>query len=486
MKAYSRLTTYQRLRQQPQWRLLAADHAPAVLALLGSLLLDNERTLPASILHERLARELEELRLRGLDLPRTAQAYVSDWLAAGWLERRFPEAGSEEVYELSAEAVAALRWAQGLDAGRSAATESRLALVIQQLAQLAAQTDRDVESRLRALYAERERIDREITEVAAGRVEVLPAERALERAREAIGLADELAEDFRRVRDEFQRLNRQFRERVIEDEGGRGEVLEALFAGVDLIAESEAGRSFEAFWRLLTDAEQSAQLEAAIDALLSREFAAAMSRRERSFLLQLTRTLLDRGGQVHEVFQHFARSLKSFVQSREYLEQRRLNRLLKQAQAEALALRESVRADADSGFTLRLTSSRLRSLSQWRLRDPLAGAVQTRMQRGAGAEVSLASVGELVAQSEIDFRSLRAHVLAVLDELGQCSVGTVLERHPAEQGLGSVVGYLTLGSRHGVVAAGSEQVSWIGRDGQRRRARIPLVYFVKEKRDELA
>jgi hypothetical protein len=486
MKTYSRLATYQRLRQQPQWRLLAADHAPAVLALLGGLLLEGERTLPASMLHERLARELDELRLRGMDLPRTAQAYVADWLSAGWLERRFPEGGSEEVYELSTQAIAALRWAQGLDGGRSAATESRLALVIQQLAQLAAQTDRDVESRLRNLHAERERLDRQIAAVAAGQVDVLEESRALERAREVIALADELSEDFRQVRDEFQRLNREFRERVIEDEGQRGEVLEALFAGVDLIAQSEAGRSFEAFWRLLTDAEQSAQLEAAIDAVLTRDFASGMSRRERSFLLQLTRTLLDRGGHVHEVFQHFARSLKSFVQSREYLEQRRLSRLLKQAQAEALALRDRVRAEQECGFVLRLSSSRLRSLSQWRLHDPRARAVETRVQRGAGAQVSLESVSKLVAQSEIDFRTLRGHVVALLDALGQCSIGAVLERYPAEQGLGSVVGYLTLGSRHGFVSPGqSEVVSWSGQDGQTRRAAIPLVHFVREKRHEL-
>jgi len=38
-------------------------------------------------------------------------------------------------------------------------------------------------------------------------------------------------------------------------------VLDALFAGVDVIGESDAGKTFAAFWRLLTDPEQSATLE---------------------------------------------------------------------------------------------------------------------------------------------------------------------------------------------------------------------------------
>lgn len=487
MKTRARIATWQRLRQQPTWKLLAADNAPLIAALLQTLLLDAERQLPTSLLHERLARELEELRAQGHAVPRTAQAYVADWLASGWLERRFPEGASEELYELSTQAIGALRFLGGLDASRSVATESRLALVIQQLVQLARQTDSDPHSRLAELHAERERIGAQIAAVSAGRVDVLDDARALERAREIIALADELAEDFRHVRDDFQRLDRDFRERIIDDDRQRGEVLEALFAGVDVIAESESGRSFDAFWRLLTDAEQSSQLESAVDAVTARPFARALDRQQRSFLLHLTRILLDRGGHVHDVLQHFARSLKGFVRSRAYLEQRRLHQLLKRAQAEALQLRDRLRSNEGIDYTLTLSSARLNSLSRWRLNDPRTGHVDGSIVRANGAAITLDSVGELVAQSEIDFRTLKQCVRTLLDEHAQCSVGGVLERFPAEQGLGSVVGYVALGSRHGVcVPDRFESVSWRGEDGHERRARIPLLYFLKEKRDELA
>lgn len=486
MKTYARAVLWQRLRRQPTWKLLAADHSPFIAALLQSLLLDGERQLPASLLHERLARELDVLRVQGLELARTAQAYVAEWLSAGWLERRFPANASEEQYELTAPAIVALRFLASLDSGRSVATESRLALVIQQLVQLARQTDANPHSRLEELLAERERIDAQIAAVSEGRVDVLDDARALERAREIIALSDELAEDFRHVRDDFQQLDREFRERIIDDKRQRGEMLEALFAGVDVIAESESGRSFDAFWRLLTDAEQSGQLEAAVDAVASRPFARALDRRERSFLLHLTRTLLDRGGHVHDVLQHFARSLKGFVQSRAYLEQRRLHQLLKQAQTEALKLRDEVRSNEGIDYTLTLSSARLNSLSRWRLNDPRSSQVDGSIVRANGAAITLDSVGELVAQSEIDFRTLKQRVRSMLAEHAQCSVGSVLERYPAEQGLGSVVGYIALGSRHGMpVPDRFESVRWCGEDGHKRRARIPLMYFLKENRDAL-
>ena len=73
-----------------------------------------------------------------------------------------------------------------------------------------------------------------------------------------------------------------------------------------------------------------------------------------------------------------------------------------------------------------------------------------------------------------------------VERSGSDSEEVVLERYPAEQGLGSVVGYVALGSRHGMPLPDSfESVSWRGEDGHERCARIPLIYFLKEKRDEL-
>ena len=458
-KADNAIATYRRLREQSLWRLLASANGPAVIGLLQTHLFEGDRRLPASILYERLDRDLEDLRAQGVDLPQTAQAYVADWLAAGYLERRFPPGASEEEYELSAGAAAAIRFAAGLVEPRTMATESRLAVVIQQLVRLAEETDTNPETRVATLLSERERIDEQIEAIRHGRLQPLPEARALERVHEIIALADDLAGDFRRVRDRFEQLNRDLRERLMDNDASRGEVLEALFAGVDVIADSEAGQTFSAFWRLLTNPDQSSALDQAIDEVVSRDFAGQLDIRDRRFLLRLTPMLLEQGGMVHEVLQHFARSLRHFVQSREYLEQRRFNQLLK---------------------------DRLRSLAQWVLFDPAAQAPGGGMQEGEGAPIDLDTVGDLVAQSEIDFRVLRANIRAVLRERSQASIGEVMSRFPATQGLGSVVGYMALGARHGVRSDRIETVEWEGQDERRRRARIPSLYFVRERVHELA
>jgi hypothetical protein len=47
------------------------------------------------------------------------------------------------------------------------------------------------------------------------------------------------------------------------------------------------------------------------------------------------------------------------------------------------------------------------------------------------------------------------------------------------------VGYVALGARHGELTVGSEDVSWVGADEQRRRARVPALYFIRERYVEL-
>ncbi|QAU25352.1 DUF3375 family protein [Dyella sp. M7H15-1] len=58
-------------------KLGAADHAPEIIGLLQTLLMDGERKLSASILFERLQHQLDAINASDLprELPRTAQAY---------------------------------------------------------------------------------------------------------------------------------------------------------------------------------------------------------------------------------------------------------------------------------------------------------------------------------------------------------------------------------------------------------------------------
>ena len=138
---------------------------------------------------------------------------MANWLSDGYLERRFPPGATEEEYELSTATVEAIRFLSAIPAPHSTVTESRLSLVIQALAGLAgyrcrqASPDRAPDGRA-GPHRQGDRCPPQ------GSTAVLPRDTALERTWQIISLADDLTGDFRRVRDQFEPLNRELRERI--------------------------------------------------------------------------------------------------------------------------------------------------------------------------------------------------------------------------------------------------------------------------------
>jgi hypothetical protein len=187
MSSVKTIAQLRQLRQQPLWKLLASHNAPIVLAVLQELLLGEHKIMPASALHERLTQELQRLKQAGEEIPPSAQVHVAAWLSEGWLTRRLPAGAQEEQYELTTDAVTAIRFLQGVLQPRVLATESRLATVMQQLTKLAEDTNPDPGSRRQALLAERARIDRQLDDLGRGVVETLPTERDFDASRLTVG-----------------------------------------------------------------------------------------------------------------------------------------------------------------------------------------------------------------------------------------------------------------------------------------------------------
>ena len=474
-------TRLARLRSGATWSLLRAHTAPAVATILRANFLDSgEPRVPAPILFERLNDDLAALREVGMNLPRSAQEYCADWLGAGWLERRADERGSAETYELSSDAHAALRMLAELESPPSAATESRLTTVMESLHRLMVETDPDASSRLAALEDERDRLEARIAALREGRVGgTLDDATALERVRDILALAGQLPGDFTRVRREIENLHIRFRREIVDNDGGRGDVLDALFRGVDILAEQEAGRSFRAFYALLIDAESNARLDAAIETVLGREFAGLLASSERDVLNGLVPDLVRRGGEVNDTYGTLARSLRGFVQHREYVEERRMARLLTMAQREVGRVSERVSLIRPVGVDLTLSTAQTCSVGTWQWQSG-AREVPEPLVDNVPESLDLEDLRRLVRESEIDLRELRGHIADVLEDRPVAGIGDVLAAHPASQGFGSIVGlvYLAIGGLAGEAtldAGGVELVPW----DDERGVRIPRLLFVR-------
>ncbi len=452
---------YRTLRDAPMWRLLASQQGPLVIGILQALLYEEERTLPGSVFLERLAPLWAEATLEAVS-PEDARALAARFVREGYLVTRLPAGALEEQYELTAGALEAIRILSRALTRRSGPSESRLEMLAHAVVKLAQDADPDPARRIEQLEAEKRRIDEEIAAVKAGARTVLGKDAAQARTGDILELFAELLNDFRSVREEFDRLNLDLRERIMTSEGSRGDVLERFFAGYDEIAQSEAGLAFTGFYRLLTNESASAEMEAALERITQQPFYGELSLRERRTLAQLRSELLSRSMDTHDVMRRLAQSLRQFVESREYVEERRMGQLLREARAAAAAAREDAH-QRKTFLELVLPNADIHSPTQYELDDPSVDVENYDVSFAPPPEIDREALAQRIRFAEINYGELRLAVvealgLAKMEGRGKVSVSEVWSHVPNHQGLGSIVGLLTLAARYGEAAEAAESV----------------------------
>lgn len=340
-------------------KLLRAENMPVIAATCGRHLVE-QRVLPYPEFVTLVAEDLAELRDDGFALPRTAQEYIADWIRDAILIRR-ATAAREETVELSPSAADAIGFIASIDQPRASVTSSRLANVSELLSTLARDTDPDPAHLVEALRRERDRIDQQIARVEQQGYVPLDDASAQERLAEVLRLADEVPRDFAKVAGSLEQLNQSLREQIVNHDGQRGGVLAEVFSGVDVIENSDAGRSFNAFYRLLLDPELIEGFDAAVDAVLQREFTNELPLAESAFLRQYLTTLQRESAQVRGTLTDLSRSLRRFVETQEYREHKRLADAIGRAEQVAMAVLRELPATHPLGLGLDLTSMTISS-----------------------------------------------------------------------------------------------------------------------------
>lgn len=508
----ARKEDYEQLRRASTWRLLAATKAPAVLAILQAVFPAGDRRLPRSelvarvgthlaLLHDTDAEHADavhadaghpgtehadaehpgDLREQPGRSGRTAAEYVDAWVREGYLTRRDDPQRTETTFEPSPATIDAIQFIASLQEHRPTTTESRLALVIQQFERLAQETETDRDVRLADLQRRRERIEQEIRDLAEGELLLPSTEASLDTLRDILQIASELSGDFLQYREDLRAVDLHLREQILSPEGSRGDILEQLLAGDDLLGQSTVGRTFTAFFRMLNDPVQTRTAQELVDRLLDRDFARSLRREERERLANVFSDLYEPAQEVLDVKTELYRSLARFVRSQDFRQHRVLLEALQEAQGLALAQKDEVPTRAPFPLELDLSRVQLSSVSQHRLKDPTDPGAPAEAEVHDATTLSVEVLQDLVRTNDIDIAGLTGDVNAVRGRSGQASIGEVLREHPASQGLASVIGLMFLATQHAQRREGStEVVTWHELDGTDYAALVPTYYFLED------
>ena len=467
----------------PTWAVLRADHAPLVLSFLGRVFVErNAGPQSAGALSAEFDDELYALnqRLGEGTFPKPAAAYLDDWAAPdrGWLRKFYPPGSDEPQYDLAPAVEKALLWVQDLRPRTFVGTESRLNTVFELLRQMVFGADDDPEARLVELRRRRAELDDEIARAERGEVAVLDAVSQRDRYQQFSRTARELLADFREVEENFRRLDRSLREQIAGWTGAKGALLDQVVGDRSGIAESDQGRSFQAFYDLLLSHRRQAELTDLLERLGRIEHLADQDER----LMRVHFDWLDACERTQGTVRLLSEQLRRFLDDQAWVENRRVFDLLRGIESKALQLRAVGQPPIVTELDDTRVSVNLPTERPLYRRARAAPIDSTTAEAGDG-DFDASALHDL---RYVDREQLAGRVLGSLSHRDQVGLREVVAGDPLEQGLAELIAYLSLDEPRVRVIFDEdhrERVGWTA-DGSERVADLPRVTFSRTRSEE--
>ena len=474
---FQQLTTQR--RSHPGWRLLAADHAPMIASFLhAAFIKPNLRSIGRQQLGSALDDYLYQLHdVAGEVLfPKAATAYLDDWASdeRAWLRKYYPPGADEAHYDIAPATEHAIDWLNKLGQRQFIGTESRLMTVFALLRDITEGSELDPRARIAELKRRKAEIDVEIAEISAGRLELMDPTQVRERFLQMAATARELLSDFRAVDNNFRTLDRQVREHIATWDGSKGELLQAVFGQRDLIAETDEGKSFRAFWDLLMSPSRQDELSRLLDTVM--QLAPVRELEPDGRLQRIHYDWLEAGEVTQRTVARLSAQLRRYLDDQAWLENRRIMQLIRDIEQKALGLRGQVE---ERGFMEIDEAAPNVALAMDRTlyNPPFKPKITQRIVDEEGAPVSSDALFE---QVYVDQLRLVSNIRRALQTRRQVSLATLTQEYPLEQGLAELATYLKLATQDVHAAIDDEQsetVSWLDERGRTRHATLPLIIY---------
>lgn len=473
-------------RSHPAWRLLAADHAPMVASFLHrSFIVPNVRTIARQQLVSQLDDHLFQLHeLAGENLfPKPAAVYLDDWASddRGWLRKYYPQGQDEPHYDLTPPAEQAIEWLQGLGQRTFIGTESRLMTVFGLLKQIVDGTELNPRARIAELQKRKADIDAEIVRVKAGHLELMEPNQIRERFLQMASTARELLSDFRALDQNFRTLDRSVRERIATWEGGKGDLLQQVFGWRDLIADSDEGKSFRAFWDLLMSPSRQDELSKLLERVMAMTPLRELEPDSR--LRRIHYDWLEAGEVTQRTVARLSEQLRRYLDDQAWLENRRIMELIRNVEQKALAMRGQI---PDQGFIEIDEPAPDVALPMERLLYTPPFKAELRAD-AIDESIDAIATDALFEQVHVDELRLTSNIRRALQTRQQVSLATLTADRPIEQGLAEVATYFKLATQDLAAMIDDERtetVHWTDQDGRGRQATLPLIIFTNQERQQ--
>jgi len=434
-------------KNHPAWRLLSADSAPLVISFLERTFIQGSlRSIKESLIEEKLDDFLIHIRsIYGVDsFPRRSSEYLDDWSESsrGWVRKYYPRTGDEAEYDITPAAEKAIEWIRTFEKKEFVGTESRLILIFNMLRELVNSTERDPEKRIAELEKRKEEISCEIEKIKNGEITSFDSRQIRENIWRIEEEIRNLMTDFREVEDNFRALDRQTREKIATSTLRKSEILDEIFSEQDMIGNSEQGKSFAAFWVFLMSRNRQEELDHNAGKILKLDCVKETGGSQT--INSMKYNLLDAGDRAKKTMGNLNEQLRTFLDEKLWLDNKRIMDLIKSVEEKALQTRNNPPKGNDffevDSLTPEVSLPMERILFTPPEKPPL---LNDKLTEGIADRTPDA----LYSQHYVNEARLRDNIRTILADKHQVSLSEIGEREPFKKGLSEIITYMVIASK---------------------------------------
>ncbi|GIF96572.1 DUF3375 domain-containing protein [Catellatospora citrea] len=457
--------------------LLRSQYAAPYLAFMAAHLGDGQ-IVDGQSLTEALDAELPGLLLADAENPMSVtvpDAYdvLTNWTKRGWLYRGVDPVSRMERYQLTAGASQAVRHMRGLQRHSSVATESALTLVMSEMRQVATDANPDPDTRRKSLEQQIGALQAQVEALDRGDLPEVNHRDLVDRVVVLAQLVEKIPTDIARYGEQMHANTAALlRQTLSEDPAEFADVLQRMFDGHDVIAESPEGQAFRAFATVIATPSLRSQLESDTAQVIMR--VPSLPPHVVDVLRDFIDAMWSRVQEVEGVRAVAFRRMSNFVRGGDALHYRSMRTRVGEAQVAAAEAFERSHGGRDIGFVVPMSGVDAGSVGRLRLHsgtavlpDPVADS----------SDEFVIDPAALAGRESIDWAGLRAAVSAALQAHGgYATLAEVLKQVDAPR-TGDVMGLWWLATKYGDVDTADQASVWVDTSRGQRRITVPYLVF---------
>ena len=314
------------LKHSSAFKLLRSDYFSFFFGFFYYVFENNDK-LP----HIELEAKLDDYMFEYDFGTKRAKEYIEDMVKAGYLKRFFEN--DVLYYELTKDVYKVMEFVESLQKKEFVGSETKFNILLDILEKLNFET-LEKNERIAVIEAKIKDLQKEIKRVKQEDI-VFDERKVKELIIEFLNISKKLLFDFSEIEENFITLNKQTKEKIISSIK-KADVLDFVFSSEEKIKNSNEGKSFLAFWKLL-ESEKSEEMDEIIDKIIK---TTNLSLAQINALENFKNDLRKNGYKVLNLINKLIEQLRVFIDEKIYLEHKRVKELIEDISSKVIKLDE--------------------------------------------------------------------------------------------------------------------------------------------------